>query len=110
MHVEAPDEASHAGNLDMKKEAIERVDRHVVGPVLEALEKYESWRLLILPDHPTPVSSGAHSSAPVPFAMIGTGVTGILNQDFGETHAAQSGFRIEKGHELMEYFLKSATR
>ncbi len=110
VHVEAPDEASHAGNVEMKREAIERVDCYVVGPVLDAIEKYDNWRMLVLPDHPTPVSSGAHSPEPVPFAMIGTGVTGILNQDFGETHAAQSGFRIEKGHELMEYFLKSATR
>jgi len=110
VHVEAPDEASHAGSADMKKEAIEQVDRHVVGPILHALEQYESWRIMVLPDHPTPVSSGAHSAEPVPFAMAGTGVSGILNMGFGERNAAKSGFRIEKGHELMEYFLKSATR
>lgn len=110
VHIEAPDEASHAGSADMKKEAIEQVDRHVVGPILHALERRENWRLLVLPDHPTPVSRGAHSAEPVPFAMTGTGVSGILNLDFGESNAAKSGFRIEKGHELMEYFLKSATR
>jgi len=110
VHIEAPDEASHAGNPDMKKEAIERIDRHVVGPILNALEGYENWRLLVLPDHPTPVTSGAHSAEPVPFAMAGTGVTGILHMAFGERNAAKSGFQIEKGHELMEYFLKSATR
>lgn len=110
VHVEAPDEASHVGNADMKKEAIEQIDRHVVGPILKALERRENWRLMVLPDHPTPVSSGAHSAEPVPFAMVGTGVTGILNLGFSERNAAKSGFRIEKGHELMEYFLKSATR
>ena len=110
VHIEAPDEASHAGNPEMKKEAIEQIDRHVVGPVLGALEQRESWRLMVLPDHPTPVSGGAHSPEPVPFAMAGTGVSGILNLGFGERNAAKSGFRIEKGHELMEYFLKSATR
>jgi len=110
VHVEAPDEASHSGNPEMKKEAIEQIDRHIVGPVLSALEQYESWRILVLPDHPTPAGSGAHSPEPVPFAMAGPGVTGILHLAFGEANAAKSGFRIEKGHELMEYFLKSAAR
>jgi 2,3-bisphosphoglycerate-independent phosphoglycerate mutase len=107
VHVEAPDEAGHEGNAQMKKTAIEQVDRYVVGPVLQALERYESWRILVLPDHPTPVGSRAHSGAPVPFAMAGTGVAGVLHLGFGETNAAKSGLRIEKGHELMEYFLKS---
>jgi len=108
VHIEAPDEASHISNAELKRKAIEQIDQHVVGPVLDALEGQESWRLLVLPDHPTLVRDGAHSSAPVPFAMAGTGVTGRLNASFGETNAVQSGFRIEKGHELMEYFLKSA--
>jgi 2,3-bisphosphoglycerate-independent phosphoglycerate mutase len=107
VHIEAPDEAGHEGSVEMKKTAIERVDRHVVGPVLEALQRYENWRILVLPDHPTPVGSGAHSAAPVPFAMAGTGVAGVLHAGFGETNAARSGLRIEKGHELMEYFLKA---
>lgn len=107
IHVEAPDEAGHEGNAEAKKQAIEQVDKHVVGPVLEALRRYEEWRILVLPDHPTPVKSGAHSSAAVPFAMAGTGITGILHASFGETNAAKSGLRIEKGCELMEYFIKS---
>ncbi len=107
VHVEAPDEAAHQGDAAMKKLAIEQVDRHVAGPVLEALERYERWRILVLPDHPTPVGSGAHSGAPVPFAMAGTGVSGVLHLGFGETHAARAGLRIEKGCDLMEYFLKS---
>jgi len=108
VHIEAPDEASHGGNAPVKKAAIEQIDRHIVGPVLEALERFESWRILVLPDHPTPVRHGAHSAEPVPFAMAGTGITGILHLGFGESNAARSGFRIDNGHELMEYFLKSA--
>jgi 2,3-bisphosphoglycerate-independent phosphoglycerate mutase len=108
IHVEAPDEAAHQGNALMKMKAIEKIDKHVVGPVLAALEKHENWRILVLPDHPTPVRNGAHSADPVPFAMAGTGMTGILHLGFGETHAAKSGFRVDKGHELMEYFLRSA--
>ena len=107
VHVEAPDEASHAGNAEMKKQAIELIDEHVVGPVFEALQKYESWRILVMPDHPTPVRTCAHSPDPVPFAMAGDNVSGILHAPFGETNAARSGFRIENGFELMEYFLKS---
>ena len=107
IHIEAPDEASHNGSIEMKKKAIERIDKYIVAPVLEALQRYESWRILVLPDHPTPISSRAHSSEPVPFAMAGTNVSGILHTTFSEANAARSGFRIDNGFELMEYFLKS---
>ena len=106
IHIEAPDEASHNGSVEMKKKAIENIDKFIVGPVLEALQGYESWRLLVAPDHPTPLRSRAHSSKPVPFAMAGTGITGILNATFNEKNAAKSGFKIDNGYELMEYFLK----
>jgi len=107
VHIEAPDEASHSGNAEMKKKAIEQVDKYIVGPVLEAMQKYESWRILVMPDHPTPVRTCAHSAEPVPFAMAGDSISGILHTTFGETNAAKSGFRIDNGYEMMEYFLKS---
>jgi 2,3-bisphosphoglycerate-independent phosphoglycerate mutase len=107
IHIEAPDEAGHNGSIELKKKAIEQIDKHIVGPVLEALQGYEKWRILVLPDHPTPVEKRAHSSGPVPFAMAGTGVSGILNTTFSEANAAKSGIKIENGFELMEYFLKS---
>jgi 2,3-bisphosphoglycerate-independent phosphoglycerate mutase len=107
IHIEAPDEASHNGSIELKKKAIEQIDEHIVGPVLEALQDYEKWRILVLPDHPTPISSRAHSAEPVPFAMAGTNVSGILHTTFSEANAAKSGFKIENGFELMEYFLKS---
>ena len=107
VHIEAPDEASHGGNAEMKKKAIEQVDKHIVGPVFEAIQKYERWRILVIPDHPTPVRTCGHSAEPVPFAMAGDGISGILHAPFGETNAARSGFRINNGFELMEFFLKS---
>lgn len=107
VHIEAPDEASHGGNAEMKKKAIEQVDKHIVGPVFEAMQKYESWRILVVPDHPTPVRTCAHSAEPVPFAMAGDGISGILHAPFGEANAARSGFRVNNGFELMEFFLKS---
>jgi 2,3-bisphosphoglycerate-independent phosphoglycerate mutase len=107
VHIEAPDEASHSGSPEMKKKAVEQIDKFIVGPVLEALQNYESWRIFVAPDHPTPIRSCAHSPEPVPFAMAGTGIIGILNATFSEANAAKSGLRIDNGFELMEYFLRS---
>ena len=107
VHIEAPDEASHQGNAVIKKKAIEQIDKHVVGPVLEAIQKYESWRILVAPDHPTTIRTCAHCPDPVPFAMAGSDISGVIHMPFNETNAAESGLRIENGYELMEYFLKS---
>jgi 2,3-bisphosphoglycerate-independent phosphoglycerate mutase len=106
VHIEAPDESGHQGNAQMKKKAIELIDKHIIGPVYDALQQYESYRILVMPDHPTPVKTGAHTADPVPFAMAGAGINGILHAPFSEKNAAASGFRIETGCELMEYFLK----
>ncbi|MCE5341928.1 MAG: cofactor-independent phosphoglycerate mutase [Planctomycetaceae bacterium] len=107
IHIEGPDEAGHAGNAELKKLAVERIDKYVVAPVYNALQKYDSWRMLVMPDHPTPCKGQAHTGGPVPFAMAGTGVRPLLSKPFTENFAAQSGLKIEKGYELMEYFLKS---
>jgi len=107
IHIEGPDEASHSGSPELKIKAVEQIDKLIVGPVLKALQSYDDWRILVLPDHPTPVRSCAHSSEPVPFAMAGTNLRGIVNKGFSEANAEQSGFKIDNGFELMEYFLKS---
>ena len=60
VHVEAPDEASHEGRVDAKVKALEEIDRHIVGPLLEALAKHGDWRILISPDHRTPLRTRAH--------------------------------------------------
>jgi len=107
VHIEAPDEASHNGSAEAKKKAIEKIDRYIVGPVFQALKEYHPFRVLVLPDHPTPVRTCAHSPEPVPFEMAGANVKGILGTGFSEANAAKSGFRIDNGFELMEYFLNS---
>ncbi len=107
VHVEAPDEAGHGGNIMGKKKAVEQIDKFIVGPVLEALQKYDNWRILVAPDHPTPIRTGAHSPEPVPFAISGAGVSGVLHETFSEVNAAKTGLKIKNGYELMEYFLKS---
>jgi 2,3-bisphosphoglycerate-independent phosphoglycerate mutase len=107
VHIEAPDEAGHSGNAESKKKAIEQIDKYIVGPVYEAIQKYPSWRIMVLPDHPTPVKTGAHCGDPVPFAIAGANVEGVFQAGFSESNAAKSGLRIDNGFELMEYFLKS---
>jgi 2,3-bisphosphoglycerate-independent phosphoglycerate mutase len=70
LHIEAPDEAGHMGRADLKKEAIERIDEAILGPMLEGLTKMGEFRLLLQPDHATPSQLKTHSSEPVPFAII----------------------------------------
>jgi len=106
VHIEAPDEAAHAGNAEWKKYAIEQIDKYVVGPVHEALQQYERWRLLVMPDHPTPVAVRGHVDDPVPFVIAGTNVHSVLDRPFCEAAAQETGFYVKQGHELMEYFLK----
>ncbi len=107
VHVEAPDEAGHAGDAAIKKKAVEEIDKHIVGPVMEELKNYKGWRILVMPDHPTSVLSRGHSGEPVPFAMAGEGITGNEHLPFGETNAARTGIIFNNGYELMEFFLKS---
>ena len=106
VHVEAPDEAGHSGNPDQKREAIERIDKFIVGPVYEALQTYEKHRILVMPDHPTPVEERCHIAEPVPFAMAGYGIKGVLNKPYCERNSFESGFEIHNGSALMEYFIK----
>jgi 2,3-bisphosphoglycerate-independent phosphoglycerate mutase len=107
VHVEAPDEAGHNGDAAAKVAALEQIDKHVVGPLLEKLASFDDWRVLVAPDHPTPVGSRVHSAAPPPFCMAGTGVSRDRTESFTEADAAESGHLIDPGHELMEFFLKS---
>src|SRR5262249_21658693 len=100
VHVEAPDEASHEGRADAKGPALEQIDRHIVGPLLEALEAGGAWRILVSPDHRTPVRTRAHAHGPVPFAMAGTGITSRGQPSYDESTASASGFQLERGHEL----------
>ena len=104
-HVEAPDEASHQADYKTKVASIEEIDRHIVGPVLEKLRTFPSWRLLVLPDHPTNIATRKHGYSPTPFAMCGTGVNGVVKQPYSERNAAAGGMSINEGHELMEFFL-----
>lgn len=106
LHVEAPDEAGHNGDLREKITAIERFDHLVVGKILAGCKEREDFRVLVLPDHATPVSLRTHTREPVCFAMFGKGISakGFLN--YSEKEAAKSELYFEKGYELMDYFIK----
>ncbi len=108
VHVEAPDEAGHAADAQTKVAAIEAIDEHIVGPVLDALAaQWPEHRVLYLPDHYTAVATRKHDPTPVPFAACGHRLYSVLQRPFSERHAAEADLHIEYGHELMEYFLHS---
>jgi 2,3-bisphosphoglycerate-independent phosphoglycerate mutase len=107
LHVEAPDEAGHAGNCKEKIEAIENFDRKVVGTVLEGLERFEDFRIMVVSDHLTPIVKRTHTGEPTPFAWaskreLGRAEAGVA---FSEDSARHSGLLIEMGHELMDQFV-----
>jgi len=107
VHIEAPDEASHAGDAQTKVAAIQAMDESIVGPIFEALETAgEPYRVLYLPDHYTRVNDRKHHARPVPFAMCGERVRSVLKRPLNEKNAEDSDLQIPVGHELMEYFLR----
>ena len=104
LHVEAPDEAAHSGSLEDKMTAIESFDREVVGPVLEGLSQYGDFRLMVLPDHPTPVEKKTHTSDPVPFALYGSNgefKNAAPVAGYSEKEAEASGVLVDPGFRLM---------
>lgn len=105
-HIESPDEASHQADYKTKIDAIEHIDRHIVGPVLEKLRSFPEWRILVLPDHPTLISNRKHGYGPTPFAMAGTHVKPNPRGPYCEKNAQASNLYLERGEELMEYFLR----
>lgn len=107
LHVEAPDEAGHNGDLREKIIAIERFDQFVVGKILKEAKRKKNFRILVLPDHATPVSLRTHTSDVVCFAIFGKDITGEGFSSYSEKEAAKSSLYLEKGYELMDFFIKS---
>ncbi|MBU0549593.1 MAG: cofactor-independent phosphoglycerate mutase [Candidatus Omnitrophica bacterium] len=106
LHVEAPDEAGHNGDLREKLTAIERFDHFVVGKILTAFKRKKNFRILVLPDHPTPVLVRTHTSEAVPFGILGEGIYGQGFLGFNEKEAEKSKLFFNKGCELIDYFFK----
>jgi 2,3-bisphosphoglycerate-independent phosphoglycerate mutase len=106
MHVEAPDEAGHVGDVEEKVKAIEMFDKLVVGPIVEELKSSGEYRALVLPDHLTPISLRTHVSDPVPYAVCGTGIACGGASAYSEAEAEKHGDLIENGFELLPSYLK----
>ena len=111
IHVEAPDESGHQGSLEDKIKSIEKIDSDIVGPVLEYLAGTgEAYRVLVCPDHPTPLATRTHSAEPIPYLLyksdteINSGVT-----VYDEESAAGTGIFLEEGYHLLDKMLSNET-
>ncbi|MFH1317545.1 MAG: phosphoglycerate mutase, partial [Candidatus Omnitrophota bacterium] len=105
IHIEATDEAGHNQDLRMKIICLERIDRLITSTIVNNLKKDE-YRILITPDHPTPISKRTHTDEPVPFLIYGDGIEGENFSCYSEVEAQSSSLYFNKGSELLKYFLK----
>lgn len=105
IHVEAPDECGHRHEIDNKVKSLEIIDSKILGRILPALESYDDYKLMILPDHATPLALKTHTNDAVPFMIYHKGkpVRGV--DRFNEKTAADTGTFIAKGSDIMRFFI-----
>ncbi len=104
IHVEAPDEMGHQGSVEKKVQAIEFLDSRVIGPLVESLkEKNVDFRLLVLPDHPTPICVRTHTADHVPYMLYDSTAEQSNTWNYNEKEGRESGNYIAKGHEIIDY-------
>ncbi|MDI9425171.1 MAG: cofactor-independent phosphoglycerate mutase [Spirochaetota bacterium] len=114
LHVESPDESGHEGKLEHKLRAIEDFDSLVVGRVMEGMRRYDDYTLLVMPDHPTPLSLRTHTADPVPFCVYpssGFAVDGYRREavrGFNEKSASATGLFVEEAHRLIEIIMNKS--
>ncbi len=107
IHVEAPDEMGHQGSVERKVQSIEYLDERIIKPVQEAMDASgEEYRMLILPDHPTPIRIRTHSSEPVPYMLYDSRKQMKEQWHYNEKEAKASGNYIAEGHKMMGKFLE----
>ncbi len=108
IHVEAPDEMGHQGSIQKKIQAIEYLDQRVIKAVKEGLDASgEAYRMLILPDHPTPICVKTHTGNPVPYLLYDSRKQEKHSWKYNEEEAKKSGKFLEKGHELLGYLFEN---
>ncbi|MCM8791954.1 MAG: cofactor-independent phosphoglycerate mutase [Candidatus Omnitrophica bacterium] len=106
LHAEAPDEAGHNGNLREKIRAIENFDQLVVGTILKAFRRKKNFKIMVLPDHATPISLKTHTHDDVFFVAYGKDIEGKGFSGYNEKEAQKSNIYFESGYKLMEAFIK----
>lgn len=108
LHVESPDESGHEGNIDHKIQSIEDIDRLVVGPLLDGFKtRKQPFRLLVVPDHATPIALRTHREGPVPFLLYdSTNETGNNTLPYDERALPETRLIVEQGHKLIDLLLK----
>ncbi len=110
LHVEAPDEAGHSGQRDLKIKSIQDFDEKIVGAILEGLEAFPHWRILLMPDHQTPVSTRVHTAGPVPFIILDSDQWRSRAPDssasFSEKTALTTGYAVNRASDLIEILLR----
>lgn len=107
VHLEAPDECGHRGEMDNKIKSIELIDKEVVGYIKEKLDDLgEDYRIMVLPDHPTPIALRTHTSKPVPYLIYDSTQVQNNDQTYDEVSCEATYHRWQVGHTLMAYFLK----
>ncbi|MCI6042747.1 cofactor-independent phosphoglycerate mutase [bacterium] len=107
IHVEAPDEMGHQGSVERKVQTIQYLDQRIIRLVKEQLDASgEPYRMLILPDHPTPICVRTHTADPIPYLLYDSTVKETHTWKYCETEAEKSGRMFEKGYELMAYLLR----
>lgn len=107
LHVEAPDEMGHQGSIERKIQAIENIDSRVLKPLKEELDNSgEEYRIMVLPDHPTPIRYRTHTSSPVPFMIYDSRKEFKGQKEYSERIAEATGLVIEEGYKLIDRFLE----
>lgn len=106
LHVEAPDEAGHMGSIEEKVRAVENINSRMLPILLDGLRSFGDFRILVTPDHPTPVKIRTHVNEPVPAIIYGSGVEADSNKEYNEF--IKPSFFMEEGYRIAQYFLKSA--
>ena len=106
IHLEGPDECGHRGEPDNKKYAVEMIDKKIVGELKKRMEDAKiDYKMMILPDHPTPIRLKTHVSDPVPYIIYDPKNEKATNLSYNEKNAAKTGIKKNSGVELMKHFL-----